>query len=255
MVTLQGGSNRYAYDAAHGFIEAKVTVTLKENPSWIYSLMLGATPTNLTKEKTGVVRNFQNKKGTSIISSTTFKSGDDGIIVTDGQKGQLKFGTYTIVVDSANKLNIYISSDVDGARGTAIVLQDDFLRVNTEALTPADDLTVDNLGITFKTVDSGFDAATFKPGDSATFEIIPEVDYFREVVIGRNTDTFPAFGLYCISENIQASSLTLIDCYKCKANGLPQAFAEKAWAESELSIMALIDGQNGVAKITDLIRN
>ena len=66
---------------------------------------------------------------------------------------------------------------------------------------------------------------------------------------------FPVFGMYAVSENIRGSSLCLIDCFKCKANGLPQAFNEKSWSESELSIMPLIDGNRGVAKITDLVRN
>ena len=250
MVALHGGSNRYAYDAAHGYIEANMSLTVKEFPSFLFTLMLGATPKTTDVSDAGIVRSFANKKGTSIISATTFK----GIKVTDGKNADLKFGIYTVVVDDNKKLNVYISSDVDAGVGTPLVIQDDILRVNSEALTPADGLALENLGVEFEGVDSGFDAADFNAGDTATFEVVPKAKYFRDVTIGRNTDLFPSFGMYCISESISDTSLCLIDAFKCKANGLPQGLSEKSWSESELTIMPLIDGQLGVARILDIVR-
>lgn len=251
MVTLQGGSNRYSYDAAHGFIEPKMTVTTKEFPSWIYNLMLGTEPKVTEVKDAGIVQNIMNRKGTSLQS-------DDAITgVAVETNGNLKFGRYTVKAVTATTIDIFASSDVDAGEGAAssfLTLFNDQLKVNKTALEVADgkNIEVPQLGITLEV------AATVSgivQGDTFTFEIVPKADYFREVTIGKNTDKFPVFGMYAISENIKGSSLCLIDCFKCKANGFPQAFNEKSWAESELSIMPLIDGNRGVATITDLIRN
>lgn len=251
MVSLHGGGNRYSYDAAHGFIEPKMSITTKEFPSWLYTLMLGAAPETTDVKDSGIVRNIMNRKGTSLQS-------DDAITgVTVTTNANLKFGRYTVVATSATTIDIYAATDVDageGAKASFLALFDDQLKITKSSLDLQDgkNLEIATLGVTLEVAAS---VSGVTQGDSFTFDIVPKADYFREVTIGKNTDGFPVFGMYAISENIKGSALCLIDCFKCKANGLPMAFNEKSWGESELSIMPLIDGDLGVASITDLIRN
>ena len=253
MITLQGGSNRYPYDTAHGFIEPKVSVTMKELPSWVYTLMLGVTPTVTDVSDKGKVENVQNEKGTSLFADGG-KVFTGVVVKTDGD---LKFGRYTVKLQAAGKIEVYAATDVDagaGAKANRLTLFDDMLKIHDGQLDLADstDIDLDNLGVTLEVGSTISDGVV---GDTFSFDIIPKADYFREVTLGRNTDSFPAFGMYFVSENIQASSLCLIDCFKCKANGFPQTLSEKAWGESELTIMPVIDGANGLCKITDIVRN
>ena len=251
MVTLQGGSNRYSYDAAHGFIEPAMNVTMKEFPSWVYNLMLGATPSTVDVSENGMIRNIENRKGKSLQKDSAIT----GVSVLATKNADLKFGRYTVEAVTASTIAVYVNSDVDaGEGGTRLTVHNDFLKIHDDDFDLADntDIDIPSIGVRLEV------AATVSgvtAGDTFTFEVLPKANYAREVTIGRNTDLFPVFGMYAVSENIRGSSLCLIDCFKCKANGLPQAFNEKSWAESELSIMPLIDGNRGVAKITDLVRN
>ena len=251
MISLHGGSNRYSYDAAHGFIEPKMSVTTKEFPSWLFQLMLGTTPTVTDIKGGGVVQNIENRKGTSLQS-------DDAITgISIDTNANLKVGRYTVKAVTATTIDIFASSDVDageGATSSFLTLFSDQLKINKAPLEIADgkNIEITQLGITLEVAAS---VSGIMVGDTFTFDIFPKADYFREVTIGKNTDKFPVFGMYVISENIKGTALCIIDCFKCKANGLPQTFTEKSWSESELSIMPLIDGTEGVAKIVDIIRN
>ena len=251
MVTLHGGSNRYSYDSAHGYIEPKMTVNVKEFPSWLYNLMLGATPSTIDVSAEGQVRNINNRKGTSLQSTSAVT----GVSVLATKNADLKFGRYAVVAKTATTLEVFASSDVDAGEGaTTLTLQNDFLKIHETdyALANNTDIEIPELGVQ---LDVGADVSDVVVGDSFTFDILPKAKYAREVTIGKNTDKFPVFGVYAFSENIKGTSLTMINCFKCKANGLPQAFNEKSWSESELSIMPLIDGANGVAEITDIVRD
>lgn len=252
MISLHGGSNRYSYDVAHGYIEPKVTFTTKEFPSWMYTLMLGVEPTVTDVKDAGVVQNIENRKGTSLQSDDAIT----GITVTTNSN--LKFGRYTVQATAANMIDIYAtSSDVDAGEGAVasfLTLFSDKLKITKSPLELADgkNIEVSQLGITLE-VAASISGVTV--GDTFTFDIVPRADYFRRVTIGKNTDKFPVFGMFTVSENVKGSSLTLIECYKCKANGLPQNFNEKSYSESELTIMPVVDGVRGLGEITDIIRN
>lgn len=127
------------------------------------------------------------------------------------------------------------------------------MRINQEPLELKDStaIPVPQLGVT---ISVGSDVSTANIGDTFSFDIFPKASYTRTLTIGKNTDTFPVFGMYFISEKSDGSALRMIDAFKCKANGFPQTLSEKAWGESELSIMPTIDGANGVCRIIDIIR-
>ena len=251
MVTLQGGSNRYPYENAHGFIEPKITVNCKEFPSWLYSLVLGATPTN-PAIGSGLVRNIENTKGTTLQSDAAING------VTISTPGEVKFGKYTVVFNAAGpSVDVFISSDVDSSRGAMpLALYDNFLKINENPLMLAqdNDIVIPNIGTTLGVAAAAdFDLANAADGDAFTFELVPQSEYFREVIIGRNEDAFPVFGLYMYAEKVQGGATMFIDCYKVRANGLPHTLTEKAWSESEISFMPVQDGARGVARIQDLV--
>lgn len=249
MVSLQGGSNRYNWESAHGFIEPKATVGLKELPSWVYSLMLGVTPEVEDVSDAGKVVNITNRKGTPFATDGDIFT---GVTISDGT--ELKFGTYTVEITAADAVTVYAATDVDAGEGKVpLKLQNDILRINADTLElkASTNIELTQLGVTLAV---GTDISGAVIGDTFTFEILPKADYLRRVTIGRSSDKFPVFGMYFVSENIENASLCLINCFKCKANGFPQTMTEKSWAESELTIMPVIDGSRGVCEVIDIIR-
>lgn len=253
MVSLQGGSNRYTYDNAHGYIEPKMTVTVKEFPSWMYTLMLGVTPTleDLAGDKkNGGVINIQNRKGTSLYSD----GGNVFTGVTVTSSPDLKIGRYTVELVEAGKIAVYAQSDVDAGEGsTVLTLFSDRLKIHDDTLTLSDstNIPLPQIGVSLTV---GSDVSGAVVGDTFTFEVLPKAKYIRRVTLGKNSDRFPVFGMYFITENTKGSSLMMLDCFKCKANGLSQVSSEKSWSETELSIMPVIDGNRGVCEIVDTIR-
>ena len=150
VATLQGGASRFPWQNAHGFIEPKITVAMKEFPSFFYNLALGAKPVITRDNEAGLVRDIKNVTGTSLFGDSKFITG-----ITIADKTNLKFGKYTAVMNDMDQLNIYASGDIDAGVGSEeLRLYDNFLRINENPLAVAsssggsdNDISVEPLGI------------------------------------------------------------------------------------------------------------
>lgn len=255
VIALQGGSSRYPWQNAHGFIEPKITINFKEFPSFLYNIALGVTP-EIKAAADGLIENTANVVGSGLFSATGKIIRE--INITD--KSNLKFGKYIVQYNAGGpSIDVFASSDIDAGLGNSpLTLFDDFLKINEMPIDVAQgaDIAIPQLGVTLDvaTTAEGFDATAADDGDSFAFEIIPPSDFYRDVVIGKAQDLFPDFGLYMFAEKGGDLSALFIDAFKCKMNGLPHTLTEKAYSEGEVTIMPARDGDRGVARFISLIR-
>lgn len=254
VLPLQGGASRFAWQNAIGFTESKITINLKEYPSFLYNLALGATPT-ISDATNGLVQGIANKVGTGLFDA----AGKLVRAVSITDKANLKYGKYIAVYNSGGpSLDIYASGSIDRRLGIPIEFFGDTLKITETPLAVAQgaDIAVPQLGITLDiaTTAESFDATAANDGDSFEFEIVPPAEYFREIVIGRNEAVAPAFGVYMYGERGDDLSAIVIDAFKCKMNGLPHNLTEKSYSESEVTIMPALDGDRGIARFINIIR-
>ena len=255
VLALQGGASRYAWEIAHGFTEAQMTINFKERPTFLYEVALGVTPT-IKSASDGLIENIANVQGTGLFDATgkLIRSVD----ISD--KGNLKFGKYVVQYNAGGpSVDVFANGNIDAGLGNVpLELFDDFLKINEMpfAVAQGQDIVIPQLGVTLDvaTTAEGFDATSAEDGDSFAFELIPPSVAYRDTVIGRAQDKFPDFGLYMFGEKGGELSALFIDVFKCKMNGLPHVLTEKAYTESEVTIMAARDGDRGVARMIDLVR-
>jgi hypothetical protein len=251
LIKLNGGSNKYPWAVEDGLITSEMTLKFKEYPAFLWTLFLGQAPTTAGVDAAGAVSTAANKLGTSVVSATGIAS--VSVIPTTGA-ANLKFGKYMIRRASATTLNIYVSSDIDFARGTAETYDDDALLVAvTGAITTGGNTDVASLGLRFV---GGAGAIAFVAGETATFEVKPPSTSSMEVVVGGAASTFPEFGCLIYGKKRGDSSVMEIDAYRCKAVGLPIGFDENAFSEAEVKVEVFYDSaQNGVMKIRHLVES
>lgn len=300
IVSLQGGSNRYPFENAHGFIEPKMTVNFKEYPNFLYQLALGVIPT-VRDSSAGAIDGQKNISGSSLWENAITQ-----FIVSD--EDEVKFGKYTlrinrqiteytsdstgfslhdaVYLDSSGNstktasgntfigyaaadnagstasdivnftFDVFASSDIQARRGSNVMsFFDDFLKINHEPIQVmfGSDISIDVLGVDVifaALTESIFDSIT--ANDTMIFNLFPKADYIRSVVVGRPSDSFPEFGAYILTENA-GGKFTFFDAFRCKLNGLPMNITEKTFSESEISIMLIGDGENGIYREESLV--
>ena len=165
-------------------------------------------------------------------------------------EANLKFGKYIAKVASATTIDLYLSSDLDITRGTNGEYQNDLLKVNASPITitgTGGNNDVAALGLRFV---GGSGTVAMTAGDTASFEVQPANTKSMEVVIGGSTDTYPEFGAVVYGQKRSNGEMIEIDCYRCKAIGMPINFEQNAWSEAEVTAKVFYDSaKNGVMKI------
>lgn len=245
-VDLMGGSSQYPWASEDGNIEAEMSLKVKEYPDFLFTLFLGKAPTSNNAEASGNASAVANKKGTSVVNSST------GItsVLTVGTAADLKFGKYVVKAASATTVNVYYSSDADIARGTNGTYQDDLLKITASALTIVSGMAtaIPNFGLSFN---GGSGTIGMTTGDTATFEIRPINSGSMDVVVGSVSDSlFPEFGAIVMGQKRGNQEMVEIDVYRAKGIGLPIGFEEKAWSEAEIKAKLLYDSAlDGVFKL------
>ncbi len=232
---LFAGSNKFAWAAENKTVSTELTAKVKAYPGFLFSLFLGATVTDTGVDTTGTISVAVNKVGTSIIAAA-------GILtptIVSANKGSLKFGKYVIAATGAAALKVYLLSDVDITRGTDEAYNSDDLDVQavTGVATGADS-DIASLGIKFT---GGGSVTAFVTGDTATFEILPPSTKSSAIVVGKSTDTFPAFGALLLSQKRATGEMFEIDAHNCVGGGLPISFEENSFSQPELKMTCLYD--------------
>lgn len=246
-VELTGGSQKYPWKIETGMIKSEIDLKVAEYPDFLFTLFLGATPSDAGVSATGSASTPLNIQGTSCIKATT---GIAGLQVTPSTgAANLKFGRYLIKVASATTVNIYAATDLDSARGSPLPYTDDTLLVaaaltvvTTGAATSIPNLGVDLLG--------GSGTIAMIVGDTASFEVLPPSNKSMSVKIGAANSVYPEFGLICMGQRTGDKTMIELEVFRAKGAGMPMPFAPNAFNEADIKLGVFYDSvKDGVANI------
>ena len=88
---------------------------------------------------------------------------------------------------------------------------------------------------------AGASATAFVIGDTATFEVMPPSSKSSTIVVGKATDTFPAFGALLVAQKRATGEMFEVDAHNCVGGGLPISMEENAFSQPELKMSCLYD--------------
>jgi hypothetical protein len=233
---LYAGSNKFAWAAENKTVSAELTAKVKAYPGFLFSLFLGATVTDAGADTAGTVSTLTNQLGTSVVASTGIAS----IAVKAAQKANLKFGKYVLKVLTSTTVGLYSLSDIDITRGTDGVYTDDTLLITLTiaAITTGGTIAMDAFGLELT---GGAGAISMTVGDTATFSVLPPSTKSSEIVVGKSTDSFPAFGALLLAQKRATGEMFEIDAHNCVGGGLPINLEENAFSQPELKMSCLYD--------------
>jgi len=249
-VKLFGGSNKNAWASEDGPLTSELNIKAKQIENFMIEVFFGKAPTVGSAGATGEVSTIANKKGTSAVSATV---GIASVAIASGGGVDLKFAKFVVKVISATTVDVFISTDIDQNRGADLVIQNDALKITASALTipsTGGTVAIPNTGLEFA---GGSGTVAMTADDTATFEVLPLYDSAMNVKIGGVADNFPEFGSIVIAQKRGNEQMFEIDCFRCKAIGLPFGFTENAWAEPEMKADILYDStEDGIVKIRSI---
>lgn len=245
-VELMGGTQKFAWAVEDGVIKAEMSLKVSQFEDFMFELFLGAAPTAATAQATGNVTTAANKKGTSVVAATGLAS----VSALTGSEADMKFGKYVIKAVGAATVDVYFSSDADMNRGTDGAFVNDLLKITASPLTIATstDVTVPNFGIELT---GGAGTIAMVVGDTATFSVQPINAGSMAVTIGGAANqTFPEFGAIVMAAKRSSGEMFELDCFRCKAAGMPLGFEMNAWAEAEIKVKVFYDSaRDGVFSV------
>lgn len=234
---LYAGSNKYSWAAENKTVSTELTAKVKAYPGFLFSLFLGATVTDATADTAGTISTLTNVKGTSVKSATT---GIASVGVTSANKANLKFGKYIVKATGAAAVSVYLLSDIDITRGTDTAYTDDTLILDDSvgAITTGGTTAVADLGFEFV---GGSGTIGMTTGDTATFSVLPPSTKSSSIVVGKSTDTMPAFGALLLAQKRSTGEMFELDAHNCVGGGLPINLEENAFSQPELKMTCLYD--------------
>lgn len=248
---LYAGSNKAAWAAEAKTLSSEFTAKVKAYPNFLFELFLGATVTQVGVDSAGNVTALTNIFGTTAMSAT-IGIASVGIIPTTGA-ANLKFGKYVVKVVSASTVNIYGLVDIDFARGTDAVYQDDTLKLLAADVTITTGGNTDVAALGIRLV-GGSGTIGMTVGDTAGFDVKPPSVSSTEIVVGASTTTFPSFGAVLLAQKRATGELFEIDALNCVASGLPIALEEQAFSQPEIKVTCLYDAtKDAVFKIRHIL--
>ena len=236
LVKLNGGSNKYPWAIEDGLITAEMSLKVSEYPDFLFELFLGKAPTSVGVDSAGTVSAVTNKNGTSIVAATGLAS--VSVIPTTGA-ANLKFGKYVLKYASATTLNVYVSSNIDFARGTDEDYDSDVLLTQVSGtITTGGNTDLATLGLRLV---GGAGTIAFTAGDTATFEVLPPSTKSMSVDVGSNSDVFPEFGAIVMAKKRGNLEMFEIDAVRCKGVGLPLGLEQNAFSSAEIKVECFYD--------------
>ncbi len=244
LVDLMGGSNKYPWASEEGAITSEMSLSVGEMPNFLYELFLGAAPTEGTADATGNISTLTNKSGTTVQHAS---NGIASVHLLSGSSANLKFGKYVVVGNGTATFDLYYLTGIDIGRGTDGTFLADNMMVASAVAFTASVASVPALGLAFAQIGSpGFTA-----GHTATFEVRPVNADYREVTVGGTANqSFPEIGALVYSQRRGNQQMMEIDCFRCKAAGMPIPLDAAQWATFDLKVKLLFDEtQGGIFKM------
>jgi hypothetical protein len=250
LISLPGGSQKFPWAVENGPSTAEVSLSIGQYDNFLLELAYGGTATENAAEATGSVTTLTDKSGTVVDATTGIAS----VGVTSGDSSDLKFGKYVVKVVSGTTVDVYMSSDVDFARGTDGSYQNDLLKITASPITIPDTggtIALADYGIEFTGGSGTINLETAGAiGDTATFSVRPPNTKSTDLTIGAATDIVPEVGMIVYSQARGNGELFEIDIYRAKLTGLPFGFTKFEWSVAEITAQAYYDStRDGVLSI------
>lgn len=247
LISLTGGSQKFPWAVENGPSTAEISLSMSQYDNFLFEIAYGTTPTLNSAESGGNVSTIANKSGTSVADATT---GIASIAATSGDEADLKFGRYVVKAASATTVDLYVSSNVDFARGTDGAYEDDLLKITASPLTVTDAGGTTALADFGLEITGGSGTVAMTAGDTATFEVRPVNSKSSDIVVGGATDVVPEIGMIIYSQQRGTEEMFEIDVYKAKLTGLPFGFNKFEWSVAEITAQAYYDSvRDGVLAI------
>lgn len=234
LVDQMGGSQKYPWASEEGAITSELSLNVGELPNFMFTLFLGAAPTDNAAETSGNISTAVDKNGTTIIDAA---NGMSSVSLLSGSAANLKFGKYVIEGVGTATFNVYYSTSLDLGRGTNGTLLGDTLMIGSAVAFTSSVASIPSFGLQFNQIGT----PSFTAGDTATFEVRPINSASTTVTIGGVDQTFPEFGALVYSQKRGNYQEFEIDLFRCKAAGMPLPFEMGAFAGFEVKAKVLYD--------------
>jgi len=250
-VDLFGGSSKYAWQVEDGTISAELAMTLREYPDFGFEVFLGKALTENTDETSGNVSTLTDANGTTLADATT---GIDSVTLLAGSASELKFGKYVIKAYDTTSVDVYCSTDLDFARGTDEVYENDLLKITASPLTVPDSgssVAIDNFGLN---IISGSGTIAFDTNDTGYFNVRPVNTSNVSATFGGVSDVYPEFGCLVYGQQQGSERMFELDIFRLKAIGMPVNFSANEFSEAEITAKAFYDSaRSGVFSMREIV--
>ena len=238
---LFGGSNAYAVASEKKTISAEFTATVKSMPDFLFEVFLGATVNTTAASATGTVEAI-----TNFVSTNTLVSSTIGIATATakaGSEANLKTAIYVVKAVSATTVDVYAMTDIDFSNGVDLTYIDDALKINATPLTitASTAVTIPDTGVELT---GGSGSIALVDGETAVFKVASAHGGISEIIIGKQSSSFPEHGQVALSAKRSDGSLMEIEMHKCVGAGFPIALEETVFSIPELTIKLLFDSEN-----------
>lgn len=247
LIELTGGSQKFPWGVEKGISTAELSLSFSQYDDFLFELAYGKAPTSNAAEATGSVTSIANGTGSSVVHATT---GIASVGVTSGDSGDLKFGKYVVKAATTTTVDVYVSSDVDFARGNDGSYESDLLKITSSPITIPDTsatVAMADYGLEFT---GGSGTVSMTAGDTAYFDVRPPNTGSMDVVIGGSSDVAPEFGCILYAQQRGNDQMFEIDVYRCQLSGLPIGFSKNEWSIAEVTAKAYYDSsRNGVFSV------
>lgn len=249
LIKLEGGSYNYAWAVEDGRQTAELTFTAREYPPFMYELFLGKAPTEASASSSGSVTTITNVSGSSVAANT----GIGSVSVTSGSDSELKFTKYVIKATDSDTVTMYAYSDQDFTRGTDKSFESDDLEILSADLTITQSAATAVSGFGLDLNGGSGNTIAMTSGETASIEVLPPTTRNHTVKIGNPVDRTPEFGCYLVAETASNGRMYAIDCFRCRAIGMPISLNEKAFSEAEIKAEVFYDSsEEGICSIRDI---
>ncbi len=249
LIELTGGSQSFPFGVERGASTAELSLSFSQYDDFLFELAYGKAPTANVAEADGDCSALAAKFGTVIDATTGIAS----VSVEAGEESELKFGKFLVVTTAEATVDVFMSSDVDFARGTDGEFLTDGLQIATGVTIPDSGGTVSltGYGVEFTSGSGTIALVTLGAvGDSVTFETRPINDGSMEVTIGGSADVAPEFGAILYGQQRGNEQMIELDIFRMQLSGLPLGFSKKEWSTAEVTAKAFYDSErNGVYSV------
>jgi len=237
LVKLNGGSYAYSWAVEDGYKSGTLNFKPQQYEEFMFELFLGKAPTK-SGTGSGSVTTLTNFNGTSVSDAST---GIASIGVLSGSSSNLKAGKYMVKAVDATTVDLYNLTDFDFSRGTDTTYVDETLKITSAALTVSDSGATTDVADFGLQITGGSGVVALTADDTAYFEVKPPASSDYVVKLGAASDRTPEFGAYLTTEPRGNGESFAIDCYRCRAIGMPFNFEAKNFSEAEIKSEVLYD--------------